>query len=98
MTSRMVQYIGAFDGFKVLDLVYEQDEEDWRVFSMYLLLSDATDGLSALVEKVGSESGFLEHKLDVEKVEVSEFRSPRFKISFGLETCNMLKDHSVMEI
>ncbi|KAE9586784.1 hypothetical protein Lal_00004551 [Lupinus albus] len=91
MTSKRKQFISAFDGFKVLGLPYKQGE-DKRQFSMYLLLPDAKDGLSALVDKVGSEPGFLEHKLHLEKVEVGEFRIPRFKISFGLETSNVLKE------
>ncbi|KAK7283319.1 hypothetical protein RIF29_12755 [Crotalaria pallida] len=91
MISKKKQFISAFDGFKVLGLPYKQGE-DKRQFSMYLFLPDAKDGLSALIEKVGSESGFLERKLPHEKVEVGDFRIPRFKISFGFETSNLLKE------
>ncbi|XP_061343185.1 serpin-ZX [Gastrolobium bilobum] len=91
MISKKKQFISAFDGFKVLGLPYKQGE-DKRQFSMYFFLPDAKDGLSALVEKVASESGFLEGKLPRQKVEVGDFRIPRFKISFGLETSKMLKE------
>ncbi|KAK0576223.1 hypothetical protein LWI29_013890 [Acer saccharum] len=79
--------IGAFDGFKVLGLPYKQGE-DKRRFSMYFFLPDAKDGLPALVEKMGSESGFLDRHLPRQKVEVGDLRIPRFKISFGFETSN----------
>ena len=95
MISKKKQLISAFDGFKVLGLPYKQGE-DKRQFSMYLFLPDAIDGLSALVEKVSSESGFLERKLPHQKVEVGDFRIPRFKISFGLETSNALKELGVV--
>ncbi|MED6192796.1 hypothetical protein PIB30_013427 [Stylosanthes scabra] len=94
MVSNKKQLIRAFDGFKVLGLPYKQGE-DRRQFSMYLFLPDAIDGLPALVEKVSSESGFLEHKLPYEKVKVGDFRIPKFKISFGLETSNVLKELGV---
>ena len=62
MTSKKKQFIGAFDGFKVLRLLYKQGE-DKRQFSMYFFLPDAKDGLPALVEKVGTDSGFLERHI-----------------------------------
>ncbi|XP_024638791.1 serpin-ZX isoform X2 [Medicago truncatula] len=58
MSSKEDQYIGAFDGFKVLCLHYKQGQYDRR-FSIYFILPDAKDGLSALVEKVASESELL---------------------------------------
>ncbi|XP_056177142.1 serpin-ZX-like [Syzygium oleosum] len=90
MTSENKQILGAYDGFKVLALPYKQGE-DKHQFSMYLLLPDARDGLPALVEKVGSESGFLDRHLPYKKLEVGEFRIPRFKISFGFEASEDLK-------
>ncbi|MED6192795.1 hypothetical protein PIB30_013426 [Stylosanthes scabra] len=91
MTSNKKQFIGAFDGFKVLGLPYKQGK-DKRQFSMYLFLPDAIDGLPSLIEKLNSESGFLEDKLPYQKVEVGDFRIPKFKISFGFETSNALKE------
>lgn len=90
MTSKNMQVVSAFDGFKVLGLPYKQGE-DKRSFSMYLFLPDAKDGLPALVEKVGSESRFLDRHIPYQKVEVGDFRIPRFKISFGFEASNVLK-------
>ncbi|KAF3446231.1 hypothetical protein FNV43_RR11410 [Rhamnella rubrinervis] len=90
MTSKKKQVIGAFDGFKALRLPYKQGE-DKRRFSMYFFLPDAVDGLPALVEKLGSESGFLERNLPHRQVEVGDFRIPRFKISYGFEASNILK-------
>ncbi|KAH7523995.1 serpin-ZX [Ziziphus jujuba] len=90
MTSKKKQVLGAFDGFKVLKLPYKQGE-DKRSFSMYFFLPDAKDGLPALVEKLGSESGLVERYLPYEHVEVGDFRIPRFKISFGFEASKTLK-------
>ncbi|KAB1220399.1 Serpin-ZX [Morella rubra] len=90
MTSKKKQIVSAFDGFKVLGLPYRQGE-DKRSFSMYFFLPDAKDGLAALVEKLGSESKFLDRHLPSEKIEVGDFRIPRFKISFGFEASNLLK-------
>ncbi|CAL1410858.1 unnamed protein product [Linum trigynum] len=90
MTSKKKQFVSQFDGFKVLALPYKQGE-DKRRFSMYFFLPDAKYGLPALVEKAGSESGFLNSHLPQQKVEVGEFRIPRFKISFGFEASNTLK-------
>ncbi|KAA8537697.1 hypothetical protein F0562_027313 [Nyssa sinensis] len=91
MTSKKKQVIKAFDGFKVLGLPYKQGE-DKRRFSMYFFLPDAKDGLPALVEKVGSESGFLDRHLPYQQVEVGDFQIPRFKISFGFEASKVLKE------
>ncbi|KAL3732775.1 hypothetical protein ACJRO7_022317 [Eucalyptus globulus] len=90
MTSDNKQIVRAYDGFKVLGLPYKQGE-DQRHFSMYLFLPNGKDGLPALVEKVGSESGFLNRHLPYNKVTVGEFRIPRFKISSGFEASEDLK-------
>ncbi|KAF2293207.1 hypothetical protein GH714_039274 [Hevea brasiliensis] len=90
MTSKKKQFICAFDGFKVLGLPYKQGEAK-RQFSMYFFLPDAKNGLPSLVEKVGSDSGFLDHHLPQQKVEVGDFRIPRFKVSFGFEASKTLK-------
>ncbi|XVE55954.1 hypothetical protein DITRI_Ditri03aG0198800 [Diplodiscus trichospermus] len=90
MTSKKKQTVSAYNGFKVLGLPYKQGG-DKRRFSMYFFLPDANDGLPALVEKVSSESGFVERHLPYQPVEVGEFRIPRFKISFGFEASEVLK-------
>jgi serpin B len=96
MTSKENQFIRAFDGFKVLRIPYKQGKEDNRQFSMYFFLPNANDGLSTLVEKVASESELLDDKLPLDKVEVGDFRIPRFNISFKLETSDILKELGVV--
>ncbi|WJX34828.1 hypothetical protein P8452_22901 [Trifolium repens] len=95
MRSWDEQFIGVFDGFKVLRLPYKQGE-DKRQFSIYFFLPDTKDGLLALIEKIASEYEFLEEKLPREKVEVGDFRIPKFKISFEFETSDMLKELGVV--
>jgi len=96
MTSMKDHYIRAFNGFKVLQLPYKLGQDDRR-FSMYFILPDAKDGLSALVEKMASESESLHHKLhSISQVKVGDFRIPRFNVSFGFETSDMLKELGVV--
>ncbi|KAL7207849.1 hypothetical protein ACSBR1_029741 [Camellia fascicularis] len=90
MSSKKKQLVSAFDGFKVLGIPYKQGE-DKRRFTMYFFLPDAKDGLLALMEKVSSESGFLDHHLPYQAVEVGDFQIPKFKISFGFEASKVLK-------
>ncbi|XP_068337857.1 serpin-ZX-like [Pyrus communis] len=90
MTSKKKQYVSAYDGFSVLGLPYKQGE-DKRRFSMNIFLPEAKDGLPALVDKLGSESGFLDRHLPKRQVAVGDFRIPKFKISFGFEASNVLK-------
>ncbi|KAG5542204.1 hypothetical protein RHGRI_021913 [Rhododendron griersonianum] len=90
MTSKEEQFVSAFNSFKVLRLPYKQGE-DKRRFSMYFFLPNAKGGLSALMEKVSSESGFLERHLLCRRVEVGRFRIPKFKFSFGFEASKVLK-------
>ncbi|TQE05179.1 hypothetical protein C1H46_009158 [Malus baccata] len=90
MTNKNQQYVSAFDGFSVLGLPYKQGE-DKRRFSMHIFLPQEKDGLPALVEKLGSESGFLDRYLPEQPVAVGDFRIPKFKISFEFEASNVLK-------
>jgi len=91
MTNFGDQFIEVFNDFKVLRLPYEQGK-DKRQFSMYIFLPNAKDGLPALVEKVE----LLQHRLPFTKVEVGDFRIPKFKFSFELETSRMLKELGVI--
>jgi serpin B len=95
MTSEKKQFIRDFDDFKVLGLPYKQGE-DKRQFTMYFFLPNAKDGLPTLLEKLASESELLDNKLPLDKVEVGDFRIPKFNISFGLETSDMLKELGVV--
>ncbi|XP_057418847.1 serpin-ZX-like [Lotus japonicus] len=96
LRSEKEQFISVFDGFKVLRLSYQQGLDKKRRFSMYIFLPDAKDGLSALIKKLASESNFLKGKLPRQKVQVFNFRIPKFKISFTLEASNMLKELGVV--
>ncbi|XP_050368805.1 serpin-ZXA-like [Argentina anserina] len=60
MTSGYEHYITAFDGFKALRLPYQasKDYNDFRSFSMILLLPDAIDGLPALAHRFKISTGF----------------------------------------
>ncbi|KAL6493220.1 hypothetical protein OROGR_032979 [Orobanche gracilis] len=95
MTSKKKQYVRAFDDFKVLSLPYKQGD-DKRRFSMCFFLPDARDGLPALVEKIGSKSGFVENHLPYQQVKVGDFRVPKFKIGFGFEASEVLKGQGLV--
>jgi serpin B len=56
-----------------------------------LFLPDSKDGLPALVEKVGSESRFLDRHLPHKMKKVGDFMIPKFNISFGFDASNVLK-------
>ncbi|KAL0926597.1 hypothetical protein M5K25_002837 [Dendrobium thyrsiflorum] len=90
MSSKEKQYLSAYNDFKVLGIPYKQGEDERR-FSMYIFLPDARDGLPNLAEKLSSESGFLNHHIPWEKVNVGKFKIPKFKISFGFEASRILK-------
>ncbi|KAG8377660.1 hypothetical protein BUALT_Bualt08G0056000 [Buddleja alternifolia] len=95
MTSAKKQYVHAFEDFKVLGLPYKQGE-DKRKFSMYFFLPDSKNGLPSLLEKVGSESKFIERHLPYQEVVVGDFLIPKFKINFGFEASDVLKGLSLV--
>ncbi|KAL7155150.1 hypothetical protein ABFS83_03G055800 [Erythranthe nasuta] len=84
------QFIRAFDGFKVLRLPYVKAKDSNRKFSMYFFLPDAKDGLPDLVEKIGSESRFIENHTPHNAVKAGKFRIPKFKIGFGFEASGLV--------
>ncbi|KAL6570772.1 hypothetical protein OROGR_000322 [Orobanche gracilis] len=90
------KFISTFYGFKVLRLSYRQGRDKKRRFSMYIFLPDAKDGLSALIEKLASESGFLEGKFPRRKVRTRFFGIPKFEISFELQASHVLKELGVV--
>ncbi|KAL7117132.1 hypothetical protein ACP275_03G052700 [Erythranthe tilingii] len=59
---------------------------------MYIFLPDAKDGLPSLIEKAGSESGFIEKHLPLWNVAVGNFRIPKFKIEFEFCAAEVLKE------
>lgn len=91
MTSKKKQFVRSYDGFKVLGLPYLQGE-DKRRFTMYFYLPDEHDGLQSLLQKVGSQSDFLDRHVPRQKVEIGQFLIPKFKISYGFEASEMLKE------
>ncbi|KAF3623130.1 Serpin-ZX [Capsicum annuum] len=90
MTSNKKQYAVTFDGFKVLGLPYKHGR-DTRRFCMYLILPDARDGLPALIDKISSEPGFLNHHLPCVKVKMIKLLIPKFKTTFSFEASKVLK-------
>ncbi|XBI72993.1 hypothetical protein VPH35_066828 [Triticum aestivum] len=61
-------------------------------FSLCIFLPDADDGLRSLVDAIASRPGFLHDHLPRRKVEVGEFRVPRFKLSFHDSVVDVLKE------
>ncbi|XP_074356813.1 serpin-ZX-like [Apium graveolens] len=94
MTSYKKQFVRVFNGFKVLNLPYKQGKNlysDKLSFSMYIFLPDAKDGLPALLEKAGSEPGFLERHIPSREVELRQFRIPKFKFEYSIEMTQALQ-------
>ncbi|KAK9940674.1 hypothetical protein M0R45_017321 [Rubus argutus] len=91
MAGYGVRYICDFDGFKVLKLPYNGRGVYPRSFSMHIFLPDARDGLPALVERVCSESGFLDTHVPLKCVPVGNMLIPKFKISSGFEATEVMK-------
>lgn len=91
MRSNEEQYVSAFDGFKVLQLPYNQGN-DKRHFSMYIYLPNAKDGVTGLVQRMCSEHGFLDKYVPRDQVTLGEFKIPKFKLSYQLELSKDFKD------
>uniref|UniRef100_A0ACD5X660 Uncharacterized protein n=1 Tax=Avena sativa TaxID=4498 RepID=A0ACD5X660_AVESA len=90
MSTTTKQYITSTDNLKILKLPYHQGGDD-RQFSMYILLPEAQDGLWGLAKMLSTEPGFIENHIPTKKVQVGQFKLPKFKISFGFEASDMLK-------
>ncbi|KAK1594091.1 hypothetical protein QYE76_016711 [Lolium multiflorum] len=60
-------------------------------FSMCIFLPDDHDGLPNLVDMIASQPSFLHEHLPKEKVEVDEFRVPKFKLSFESSVVTILE-------
>ncbi|XP_058069315.1 serpin-ZX-like [Magnolia sinica] len=91
MTSKMKQFVCSFDGFKVLKLPYQRGQ-DKRQFAMYFFLPDERDGLQDLVQNLSLDPQFFDRYTMLYEVKVDEFRVPRFKISFGFEASEIMKE------
>ncbi|KAM0909084.1 hypothetical protein ACQ4PT_015034 [Festuca glaucescens] len=90
MSTTKKQYISSTGNLKILKLPYQQGGDN-RQFSMYILLPEARDGLWSLVKRLSTEPEFIENHIPSEKVEVGQFKLPKFKISFGFEASNFLQ-------
>ncbi|CAD6256074.1 unnamed protein product [Miscanthus lutarioriparius] len=106
MNSSKRQFIGVHDGFKVLRMPYT-----YRMhrapglprtiplrYSMCVLLPDTRDGLQGLMDAVASSLSFLQDNLPLNKVEVGEFRVPKFKMSFTKSMRKDLQDLGVQAV
>ncbi|GJR58056.1 serine protease inhibitor family protein [Tanacetum coccineum] len=71
MTSNDKQLVGEYDGVKVSGLPYSQGG-DKRSFSMYMFLPNEKESIPSLIEKLGSESSFLERHIPRKQVKVNE--------------------------
>ncbi|XP_037427253.1 putative serpin-Z8 [Triticum dicoccoides] len=94
MQSWDEQFVVVHDGFKVLKLRYKMVDAllTSTHFSLCIFLPDADDGLRSLVDAIASRPGFLRDHLPRRKVEVGEFRVPRFKLSFHDSVVDVLKE------
>jgi serpin B len=101
MSTAASQFIGVHDGFKVLRMPYtvHQDHLFGSMaaprYSMCVLLPDTRDGLQGIKDAMASSPGFLQDHLPLKKVEVWEFRVPRFKLSFSSSVRKALQDLGV---
>uniref|UniRef100_A0A0D9XQJ0 Serpin domain-containing protein n=1 Tax=Leersia perrieri TaxID=77586 RepID=A0A0D9XQJ0_9ORYZ len=90
------------DGRSVLKLPYHQTnkqdgDQEQLGLSMCIFLPDAHDGLAELIDKMassGTGSFLRDHRLKY-RVEVGEFRVPRFKVSFDIKLKDVLKKMGV---
>ncbi|XP_048622895.1 serpin-Z10-like [Brassica napus] len=78
MASYEDQYLRHYDGFQVVHLPYGNSP---CIFIFPILEKDCP----TLLEKVGSEPGFLDNHIPDYQIELADFRIPKFKFSFEFE-------------
>jgi len=61
-------------------------------YSMCIFLPDERDGLAGLVAKIASGPGFWHYRLPTERVQVGDFRLPKFKLSASGSVMQALRD------
>jgi serpin B len=95
------QRIACHDGFKVLQLPYEEGRplpgQPQALYSMCVFLPDARDGLAWLTDRIASDPDFLGKHLPRGTVEVGDFRLPRFKLDFNTSLSGVLHNLGINE-
>ncbi|XP_066309724.1 serpin-Z1-like [Miscanthus floridulus] len=94
MSSTSKQRIACRPGYKVLRLRYAQHGGgEHQLFSMYINLPDAHDGLLTLLHKLSADPALLESSRTLTgKVRVRAFRVPRFTVAYRTNAREMLLD------
>jgi serpin B len=97
------QLVACHDGFKVLQLRYEQGsrpllpQSPSPVYSMCVFLPDARDGLWRLTDKIACGPDFLREHLPRSRVLVDDLRLPKFKLSFDTDMADVLRKLGLKE-
>ncbi|KAM0835482.1 hypothetical protein ACQ4PT_062886 [Festuca glaucescens] len=95
------QRIACHDGFKVLQLDYEEGrplpDQPQALYTMCVFLPDTRDGLSRLTDRIASDPDFLGKHLPRDTVEVGDFRLPKFKLDFSTSLSGVLRDLGINE-
>ncbi|XP_047064883.1 putative serpin-Z5 [Lolium rigidum] len=95
------QRIACHDGFKVLQLPYEQDRplpgQPQALYTMCVFLPDARDGLSRLTDRIASDPDFLGNHMPRGTVEIGDFRLPKFKLDFNTRLNGVLQGLGINE-
>ncbi|XBH83658.1 hypothetical protein VPH35_072023 [Triticum aestivum] len=93
MQSWKSQFVAVHDGFKrAAPWAHSSfDRTGHMQFSMCIFLPDAHDGLLGLLDTVASRPGFLHDHLPERRIDLREFRVPKFKLSFHSSVVAVLK-------
>ncbi|XP_039822612.1 putative serpin-Z5 [Panicum virgatum] len=92
MRSWRSQLVAVRNGYKVLKLPYKSPAPAPPPYSMCIFLPDERDGLAGLVAKIASGPGFCYYRLPTERVQVGDFRLPKFKLSASGSVMQALRD------
>lgn len=95
MSSTSKQRIACRPGYKVLRLRYaQQGGGKHRLFSMYIYLPDAHDGLPTLLHKLSADPAALleSSRTLTHEIPVRAFRVPRFTVAYKTNAREMLLD------
>lgn len=95
MTSVKNRAIGTYNTFKVLNLPYlrggNEGDDVQRSYSMSIFLPNDGDGLPSLIQRVCTDSRFLDRHIPTGKVQVGEVRIPKFKIEVDFQVMEILE-------